>query len=40
MQKAGRTKWNKDDWYRASREYNRLWPNYLFDAKPSVGSPL
>lgn len=29
MRKAGRKKWNSDDFYAASRECNRLWPNYI-----------
>ena len=26
MQENGRTIWNQDDYYKASREYNRLYP--------------
>lgn len=29
MRKHGRKKWNKDDYYLASREFNRLCPNYI-----------
>lgn len=29
MKKHGRKRWNKDDYYAASREYNRLCPHYV-----------
>ena len=28
MRKAGRTKWDRTDFYAASRTYNKLWPAY------------
>jgi len=29
MRKAGRTTWDRDDWYAASREFNRRWPRHF-----------
>lgn len=28
MRAAGRTAWNQDDWYAASRRFNQVWANY------------
>lgn len=38
MRKHGRKKWNEDDYYKASREYNRLFSNLPVWGFPGSGS--